>query len=80
MAASTCPKCGGGAFENKLKQPAGYAYPLNLIQCTACGAVVGVMPEFDPGFLAKENQKDMQALKTKLEGLEQLLQALAARK
>ena len=42
MAQTTCPKCGGGAFELQTAEPQGSTFILNFVQCSQCGAPVGV--------------------------------------
>jgi hypothetical protein len=49
MAISTCGKCGGHSFELALFTPIGESKKLNLVQCSACGVVVGVLdPSLGP--------------------------------
>jgi hypothetical protein len=43
MAVSTCVKCGGHSFELALFTPIGESRKLTLVQCSQCGAPVGVM-------------------------------------
>ena len=43
MAQSICPKCGNSQFEGVEKSIIGLRYRVTLIQCTACGCVVGVL-------------------------------------
>ena len=42
MATSTCPKCPNQTFELAVCTPIGSPLRLHLVQCTQCGAVVGV--------------------------------------
>lgn len=42
MAVSTCPKCSKSSFELKEHAPSGTKYKFSFIQCSSCGAVVGV--------------------------------------
>ena len=51
MAYSACPKCNGHYFEMKEAEPANALYKVNFIQCSSCGAVVGVIDYFDLGTL-----------------------------
>ena len=43
MARSTCAKCGNGTFELKEQAPRSSTYELLFVQCTSCGAPVGVI-------------------------------------
>jgi hypothetical protein len=43
MAVSTCIKCNGLSFELALFTPLGDSRKLTIVQCSACGAPVGVM-------------------------------------
>lgn len=42
MAISTCPKCESHSFEMKEHSPANSRLKVNFVQCSRCGAVVGV--------------------------------------
>lgn len=59
MAISTCPKCPGSTFENKLYSPTGSKFKLSFIQCSSCGAVVGVMDYFNIGGLIQALAKKL---------------------
>ena len=41
MAQTKCGHCGAHGFEVKLVTPAGAAHAVEMVQCSACGAVVG---------------------------------------
>lgn len=43
MAQSKCGHCGRHDFERKTITPAGAAEGVDVIQCSACGAVVGTL-------------------------------------
>ena len=43
MAASTCAKCGGHAFQRGLITPLGEQHSVNVLQCSDCGTVVGIL-------------------------------------
>lgn len=66
MAASSCVKCGNGAFELKSATPKGSRFALAFIQCASCGGVAGVMDHFNIG--ARINE-----LEEKLDRIEGLL-------
>jgi len=51
MAASTCPKCGNSFFETVEKEPRNSNFKLLFVQCSSCGAVVGVMDFWNIGQL-----------------------------
>ncbi|MDT5121819.1 MAG: hypothetical protein QOC96_1301 [Acidobacteriota bacterium] len=54
MAYSTCPKCNSHSFEMKEAEPANAMYKVNFVQCSSCGAVVGVMDYFNIGVLLRK--------------------------
>lgn len=73
MSYSTCPKCTSASFEIKEAEPRGSSYKLIFVQCSSCGAVVGVLPYYDAGVLAKDNQKELSALKQQMSHVEHSL-------
>ena len=70
MAISKCTGCGSTRFEVKQAEPAQSAYKIMFVQCSSCGGVVGSMPYYDAGVLAKDNQKSLKEIKTQIESLE----------
>lgn len=42
MAVPTCPKCDSRTFETQVFEPRGSRFKLMSVNCTSCGAVVGV--------------------------------------
>ena len=57
MAVSTCIKCSGHSFELALFTPLGDIRKLTIVQCAACGTLVGVMdPAMGPQSEALKNQ------------------------
>lgn len=54
MATSSCPKCGNHSFEMKEHLPHGSGFKVFFIQCSSCGAVVGVTDYYNvPSLLEK---------------------------
>jgi hypothetical protein len=49
MAVSTCIKCGGHFFENKVVTPKDSNFNLTFVQCVTCGGVVGVIDCYNIG-------------------------------
>jgi len=49
MATSKCTKCGKTQFELKECTPGGSSLKVQLLQCTSCGGVIGVMDFYDIG-------------------------------
>jgi excinuclease UvrABC ATPase subunit len=47
MALSTCPKCENSIFELKENSPRHSNFKYNFVQCSECGAVVGVLDFFN---------------------------------
>lgn len=62
MATSRCPKCESTRFEMATLEPKGARYKQSAIQCSSCGAVVGVTGFFDAGFLLKEQEAVLQRI------------------
>jgi len=55
---STCPKCSNTSFEVKNAEPRESEYILTFIQCSSCGAVVGVTDYLNvPALLEKLAKK-----------------------
>jgi hypothetical protein len=57
MATSKCGHCGGGLFELKTIEPVGGTYKVNMVQCSACGAVVGAVYDFNAGVMLQLQEK-----------------------
>lgn len=66
MAMSCCPKCGNTNFSVVEGTPNGSNYVYTYVQCSSCGAVVGVMDYFSISTkidsLEKELKKEIQRL------------------
>jgi len=57
MALSTCPKCDNHLFEVEVGEPSDSRYKLLFVQCSSCGAVVGVLDYMNIGaVLEKQNE------------------------
>ena len=59
MATSKCGHCGEGLFELKTIEPAGGVYKVNMVQCSACGAVVGAVYDFNAGVMLQIDCPDL---------------------
>jgi hypothetical protein len=57
LATSKCGHCGEGLFELKTLVPAGGTYKVNMVQCSACGAVVGAVYDFNAGVMLQLQEK-----------------------
>ncbi|HMJ99648.1 MAG TPA: hypothetical protein VK552_10065 [Reyranella sp.] len=57
MATSKCGHCGEGLFELKTIEPVGGSYKVNMVQCSACGAVVGAVYDFNAGVMLQLQEK-----------------------
>lgn len=58
MATSSCPKCSRHVFELKENTPNGSEFKLTFVQCSSCGAVVGVIDFYNiPMLLDKIGKK-----------------------
>ena len=57
MAVSTCLKCAGHSFELAPVTPLGASHKLTIVQCSGCGAPIGVLdPATGPQIDALKNQ------------------------
>lgn len=53
-----CAKCGGGFFELQTIEPSGSNFKINVIQCSSCGAPIGLVDYYDThSSIEKTNQK-----------------------
>ena len=69
MAVSTCNKCGAHSFELARFTPIGESRKLTLVQCSACGVVVGALdPSIGP---------QIEALKAQVTAIDQGLARIA---
>jgi transcription initiation factor IIE alpha subunit len=73
VARSTCPKCDSNRFECTVSTPSGSNYSLMFVQCSACGAVVGVM---DSSNIGAQNQKLKEGLQVIAKDVKQNQQVL----
>jgi hypothetical protein len=66
MASSRCANCEGSLFEMIQNSPTKSAYKMNFIQCSKCGAVVGVVDYFNVGAMLHKQGEALKAIATKL--------------
>ena len=58
MAFSSCPKCESTRFEMKEMSPTGSKFKVQAVQCSSCGAVVGILDYYNiPALLTKIAKK-----------------------
>lgn len=76
MAFSKCSSCNSTFFEVKSAEPKGSSYKQVFVQCSSCGCVVGVMPYYDAGVLAKDNQKELKNLAHQVADIQNQLRRL----
>ena len=69
MAVSTCTNCAGHSFELALLTPLGESKKLTIVQCSACGAPVGVL---DPA-----TGLQIEALKSQVADIDERLNRIA---
>ncbi len=67
MAQSTCPKCDNTRFEVKHAEPKNSNFVLAFIQCTSCGAVVGVMDYQNVGYHLQRQNEAIKQIAQKLQ-------------
>jgi hydrogenase maturation factor HypF (carbamoyltransferase family) len=76
MAFSVCVKCGSTFFEVVEGAPKNSQYKLIFVQCSSCGSVINAMPYFDPGYLSKRNQEELENIKNQLFQIQDTLSRL----
>jgi hypothetical protein len=72
MALSRCgnPQCASvGRFHLMEANIGGAEYKQYFVQCSMCGTVVGVLPYYDPGITAHDNNELLKKLKEDVNGL-----------
>jgi len=67
MAWSTCPKCDSHKFDYVENSPDGSAYKLMFVQCSSCGAVVGVMDYLSIGTQNEQLKEEIKVLTKEVE-------------
>lgn len=63
MAWSTCPKCNSHSFEMVENTPTKSNFKLMFVQCSSCGAVVGIMDYYNIGQRINELEKKIDRLR-----------------
>ena len=71
-----CPHCKGSNFELQRVEPAGSRVAMQFILCTSCKAPVGVAEYYDSGTLLKKQEKEIEALKRKIDQIDYNVQAI----
>jgi hypothetical protein len=56
---SSCAKCGGESFRVEELSPVGSVYRLDFMQCSGCGAPVGLTEHFNTGLMLEQLDKTM---------------------
>ncbi len=64
---STCPKCNNHTFTIQENTPAGSNFKLMFVQCSSCGAVVGVIDCFNIGNLILQQNKALKKIAGQLD-------------
>lgn len=60
---SACPKCDRGTtFKLSTKSPKDSAFKLSFIECSSCGAVVGVMDFHNIGQMLNQQNKALKKI------------------
>lgn len=67
MAWSTCPKCDSHRFELTEVEPANSRYKMFFVQCSSCGAPMGVTEYYDTGSTLKKHEKSMEERLSRIE-------------
>ncbi len=80
MTASICGHCNNTGFEIAEVSLGGAQDKQGLVQCSTCGAVVGVIDASNPAALLQEQKAEIAALRSEVRALrnalEQIVQAL----
>ena len=79
MAMSTCVKCGSHSFEVVQQSPAHAQFKLFFVQCSACGGVVGVQDFYNLGSLLKDQEGQINSVKSTLSNIESYIAQLSQR-
>jgi len=67
MASSKCPSCNNHSFELKVLTPSDSKYKVNSVQCSNCGAVVGVLEFTSTEYLINQQDQKIKELQNGLE-------------
>ena len=70
---SVCPHCKGTMFQTERQAPLGSAFPVVIVQCSKCGAPVGVLEMNNAGALLQAQDQMIKQLGSRISGLEQSL-------
>ncbi|MDO9536433.1 MAG: hypothetical protein Q7J85_14160 [Bacillota bacterium] len=65
-----CPKCDNHSFEMVEAEPKNCRFKVMFVQCSSCGAVVGVMDFFNLSTLIHELNDKTETIDNKLEDIE----------
>jgi transcription initiation factor IIE alpha subunit len=79
MAISTCQKCNNHSFELMEQTPLRSNYKLYFVQCSSCGAVVGVRGYYDSGTLVTQQKREIDEIREHLNRIESYLSAINSR-
>jgi predicted nucleic-acid-binding Zn-ribbon protein len=82
MALSTCPKCGNHSFALHEKEPTGSTVKWFFVQCSSCGAPVGVVDFYPNSTVIKRIEaleKAVKSLTTSVATIDHNVRALAQR-
>ncbi len=63
---STCPKCDNTSFKMVENSPSGSKFKVYFVECSKCGAVVGVMDFWNVGSTVKQAEKKLEEMDAKL--------------
>lgn len=66
MATSKCSSCGSHSFEMVTNEPHNSNYKYNFIQCSGCGAVIGVTEFFNIGQILNEHEEIIKKIQDQL--------------
>jgi hypothetical protein len=80
MAVSTCPKCDSHRFELKDGTPKNSRFNFSYVQCSSCGALVGVMDYFNVGAETQDIKKQLNNLGSSIDALGRLVETLASQR
>jgi hypothetical protein len=76
MTWSTCAKCGSHSFQLVENEPSGSNFKLMFIQCSSCGAPIGVQDYYNTGALLQKQQKQIEAIEANINNLQYSLDVI----
>jgi hypothetical protein len=74
---TNCGKCEGSSFKVQEISPAGSAYKMISIQCSACQTPIGIADYFNTGTLLTKQAKQIEDIEKKLSSIQNSVSQIA---